>query len=83
MPQKVVARVGLGWDTGGLQPRGNPEACAFSICHCVDNFAAPIGAVAARKIFWIGRLARGPIDDDASVFAGLRGVRGEGFVGFV
>src|SRR5271167_4199688 len=63
MPQKVVARVGLGWDTGGLQPRGNPDACAFSVCNCVNDFAAAIGAVAAREIFGIGGLARGPVDE--------------------
>ena len=67
MPQKVVARVGLSGDTGGLQPRGNPDACAFSVCDCVDDFAAAIGAVAAREIFWIGGLARGPVDNDAAL----------------
>ena len=67
MPQKVVARVGLSRDTGGLQPRGNPDACAFSVCDCVNDFAAAIGAVAAREIFWIGGLAGSPVDNDAAL----------------
>jgi len=52
---------------GGLQPRGNPDACAFSVCDCVDHFAAAIGAVAAREIFWTGGLAGSPVDEDAAL----------------
>src|ERR1700744_6248433 len=67
MPQNVVARVGLGLDTGGLQPRGNADACAFPICDCVNHFAAPVGAIAAGKIFGIRSLARRTVDDNAAV----------------
>src|SRR3984885_6525283 len=67
MPQIVVARVGLGTDTGDLQPRGNPDACAFSVSDCVDHLAAAVGAITARKIFRIRGLARGPVDHDAAV----------------
>src|ERR1700744_1902428 len=49
MPQKVVARVGLGGGKLGLQPRGNTDARAFSVGNCVDDFAATIDAVATGK----------------------------------
>src|SRR5580692_12116971 len=38
MPQNVVASVGLGMLDP--QPRGNADARAFSVGHCVDYFAA-------------------------------------------
>ena len=50
MPQNVVARVGLGCGNGCPQPRGNPDARAFSIRDCVDHFAAAVGAVAAGEV---------------------------------
>src|SRR5258708_3769821 len=64
MPQKVVASVGLGMLDP--QPRGDADACAFSVSDCVDHFAAAIGAVPAGKIFWNRRLAGGSIDHDTA-----------------
>src|ERR1700720_74809 len=58
IPQKVVANVGLGMLRS--QPRGNADACAFSVGHRIDNFAAPIGAVSTGEEFWERRLASGP-----------------------
>jgi hypothetical protein len=49
MPQKVVASVGLSSGKFGLQPRGNADARAFSVCYCIHYFAAAIGTVAAGE----------------------------------
>ena len=68
MPQKVVARVGLSSDKFGLQPRGNADARAFSVRHCVDHFAATIGAVAAGEELGVRGLAGGTVDKDAAAF---------------
>src|SRR3984893_18241180 len=64
MPQKVVASVGLGMLD--RQPRGDADACAFSVGHRVDHFAAAIGAVSARKVFRNRGLASGSIDHNTA-----------------
>src|ERR1700733_11735626 len=68
MPQKVVSRVGLGLDMETLQPRGDADACAFSVGDCVDYFTASVGAVAAGEEFWVRGLACCAVDEDASAF---------------
>ena len=68
MPQKVVASVGLGMLLTS-QPRGNADACAFSVGDCVDHFAAAVGAVAAGEVFRVRGLAGGAIDHDAAAFS--------------
>src|SRR5882757_9012318 len=62
MPQKVVASVGLGMVDP--HPRGDADACAFSVSDCVDHFAAAVGAVPAGKVSWNRGLASGSIDHD-------------------
>jgi hypothetical protein len=64
MPQKVVASVGLAMFDP--QPRGDADACAFSVSDGVDHFAAAVGAVSARKVFRNRRLAGGSIDHDTA-----------------
>ncbi len=64
MPQKVVASVGLGMLHP--QPRGNADACAFSVSDGVDHFAAAIGAVSASEVIRNRGLASGPIDHDTA-----------------
>src|SRR5450631_576600 len=64
MPQKVVASVGLGMLDP--QPSGDADTCAFSVGHCIDHFAAAIGAVSAREVIRNRGLAGGPIDRDTA-----------------
>src|ERR1700691_4052027 len=75
MPQKVVASVGLG--IRSPQPRGNADACAFSVGDCVDYFAAAVGAVAASEKLGIRGLAGGTVDEDAAALE-LKSVRQAG-----
>ena len=37
--------------TADLDYDNNPDAGPFSICDCIDNFTAAIGAIAPREIF--------------------------------
>src|ERR1700738_806538 len=64
MPQKFVASVGLGMLDP--QPRGNADACAFSVSDGVDHFTATVGAVSAREVIRNRGLAGGPIDHDTA-----------------
>ncbi len=64
MPQNVVASVGLGMLSS--QPRGNADACAFSVGYRIDYFAAAIGAVSTGEEFRDRGLAGGPIDHDTA-----------------
>src|SRR5260370_42286855 len=64
MPQKVVASVGL--TMLDPQPRGDADACAFSVGDCVDHLTAAIGTVSAREEFRVRSLAGGPVDDNTA-----------------
>src|SRR5277367_5091267 len=68
IPQNVVSSVDLGFGKLSLQPRGNSDAGAFPIRNRVHNLAAAVCAVSARKKLWVGGLACGAIDEDASAF---------------
>jgi hypothetical protein len=48
------------------QPRGNADACAFSVGHRIDYFAAAIGAVSTGEEFRDGGLAGGSVDHDTA-----------------
>src|SRR5580704_13900165 len=79
MPQNVVSSVGLGLGMLSLQPRGNTDACAFSVRNRVYHLAAPVRAISTGKKLWVGSLACDSIDEDASAFklyrAFARGLR--------
>ena len=68
MPQKLVASVGLGLSNGSPQPRGDADACAFSVRHRIDDFAASVGAVAAGKKLWMRGLPGSAVNHDAAPF---------------
>src|SRR5581483_6101947 len=67
MPAKVVSSVGL---VAGIRtsedPGGRCDACALAVRDGVDNLAAAVGAIAAGKVFGVGGLAGGAVDDDAA-----------------
>src|ERR1700741_3375401 len=57
IPQKVVSSVGLTLDMLHLQPRGDPDARAFSVRDCVHPLAAAIRTIPTSKKLWVGSLA--------------------------
>src|ERR1700732_2301618 len=66
MPQKVVSSVGLGLDMLCLQPRGNADAGALSVCDCIHDLAAAVGAVSAGEELRVGSLTGCAVDEDAA-----------------
>src|SRR5271170_4121798 len=68
IPQNVVSRVGLMLATLRLQPCRNSDACTFSICDRIHNFAAAVGAISTGEKLRIRSLTTHATDQNAPSF---------------